>query len=655
MKKIFLLILLACTLQDTSIAQTVYAFTASATSSNSIPLGNTNNKRQGLYFPSDFPGAPSGNITKIYIKLGSSATANFTNLEIKMGSTALAAFTAGPFITAGMSTVFFAASHSVVPTTITGFPGDWMPITLTTPFYYDNTQNFILDVSQGGYSPGYSLPLNNTIPSSRTLYGNTTTGTGSLQARLYQLAIEISPANCTGTPDVATITGPAAPVCTGTSVALGVTGHSTGTTYTYKWQSRPAGSSGAFVDEPGATSPSYNATPTQSTEYQFITTCTSSSLSSTSLPFTVDVLQVPSASGINETHLGLAYDFNGINVQNASTLLWDFGDGNTSSSGSHTYVVGGNYTVTLTMTNSCGSANIQTNITATPNEPCTTPDKPTLSTENTIVCTGAPFDVEAEGYTLNLNISFQWQRSPAGMSTYTDINGETNTTLSTSDVEDVEYRLVSTCSSTGNITISDPISIQVIPVPKVVAPENVSVLQFQNAVFSTGSSVVNAPVNYRWQSQAVDATDWVYIVDNGNYRGALTSTLTVLSATIAQDGMKFRCVLEENGGCNFAPDISPAATLSVNRSTSVADRHQHTNITVYPNPVSGSELFIMSDTELPEGTRVSITDVTGRQLISESIDSKNAVNISALSAGNYYIRILNENNPAIHSLMFTKE
>jgi PKD repeat protein len=657
MKRLSLLAFLLCLFWESGIAQTIYAFTAATTANNAFPLASATNRRQCLYLASDFPTAPSGNITKIYIKAPNTTTGNFTTFEIKMGATMLTGLPAGPFITTGMTTVFTAAPHTTTPATISAATGDWIAFTLSTPFYYDNTQNFIVDMQQTGYSPGYSLPMNTGVAADRSLYGSATAATASNQARVYQLAIEIAPANCTGTPDVPTITGPSAPVCGGTSVSLTSSGHSTGTTYAYQWQSRPAGSTGAFTDEASGTTPNFNPSPMQSTEYQLVTKCTSSGMTSTSNKVTVNITPGPSISSISETHSGLAYSFSGVGVQNATSQTWDYGDGNTGSTGNHTYAAGGTYTVTLTATGTCGTTSRQLTITASPNVPCTTPAKPTILAPETAVCHNAAFELAAVGYTVNTNISFQWQRAIAGSGTFTDIPGATGVQLTTAETDDADYRLVSTCASTGNITMSDVATVSIIQPPKIDAPADVTVQQYENAIFITAGTQSNLPVNYRWQS-SINGTPWVYISDNGNYQGVNTRQLIVLNATIAQDGMMFRCVLEENGGCNFVPDISAVAVLRVNRTASVNDMGKDINFSVYPNPVSGSQLFINAEGLNTIKLEVSIIDMMGRILQKDVLDLRNnagAVNISNIPAGIYNIRLADTDSNTTRTLRFTKE
>lgn len=77
---------------------------------------------------------------------------------------------------------------------------------------------------------------------------------------------------------------------------------------------------------------------------------------------------LPSVDSISFTvNASNMYTFTGVNVMNASTYEWSFGDGNTSSSptATHTYTQAGTYTVTLTVSNDCGSVTVTKTITRT--------------------------------------------------------------------------------------------------------------------------------------------------------------------------------------------------------------------------------------------------------------------------------------------------
>ena len=175
---------------DTVFAQAPqYNYTPNSITNNAFPLNSSSsNCRQNLYYPADF-NAPSGTIDKIYIG-GIATSPTFTTLTIKMGPSALTTFTAGPFVS-GLTTVF---SNTVSPTLNAA---GWYEIFLTTPYSYDNTMNLIIEVSQAGFSGSGSSPCasNSAVPSTinRTLAGNATTGTGSLQARLMKMGFDISP------------------------------------------------------------------------------------------------------------------------------------------------------------------------------------------------------------------------------------------------------------------------------------------------------------------------------------------------------------------------------------------------------------------------------------------------------------------------------
>ncbi len=166
-----------------------------STIGNVSPFGTTGNTRkQWIFKPSNFlPAPPAGYITDIYFRVGSSpASSTYTNLMVRMGTTTLNTFVAGPFITAGTDTVFFASSHTVNIIS----SGPWLKITLQTPFFFNNSSNFLLDVSQGGYTSGITI-YQQTVTGT-CLYGPSGAATASVQDRLVEFGFEMVP----GTTDV---------------------------------------------------------------------------------------------------------------------------------------------------------------------------------------------------------------------------------------------------------------------------------------------------------------------------------------------------------------------------------------------------------------------------------------------------------------------
>ncbi|MDT8308056.1 MAG: T9SS type A sorting domain-containing protein [Bacteroidales bacterium] len=196
-------------------------------------MSNTNNKAQWLYYNSDFPTAPSGYIDKIYFRNVPSMLPvlwDFTDFQIKMGQTALTSLPSGPWVTTGMNTVFYANTFSAWP-----LPGDWTPVTLQTPFYYDNTQNVIVEASHYQYTVGFNVKVA-PLPG-RSLIGNIASMTGTAQNTLCEFGFDIS----LGSTDATLLRFPSVndTVCSGNqlvSVVLKNNGPPTMTSTTIQWK-----------------------------------------------------------------------------------------------------------------------------------------------------------------------------------------------------------------------------------------------------------------------------------------------------------------------------------------------------------------------------------------------------------------------------------
>lgn len=158
-------------------------------STTAIPfMSNTNNKAQWLFYHTDFSSAPSGYINKIYFRndvIMLPVLCNFTDFQIRMGQSTLTALPPGPWINTGMNTTFSANNFQVWPLT-----GNWIPVTLQTPFYYDNTKNFIVEASHASYSVGFMLMQ--ASMTARNLYGNITSLMANSQNYLCDLGFDIT-------------------------------------------------------------------------------------------------------------------------------------------------------------------------------------------------------------------------------------------------------------------------------------------------------------------------------------------------------------------------------------------------------------------------------------------------------------------------------
>lgn len=79
-------------------------------------------------------------------------------------------------------------------------------------------------------------------------------------------------------------------------------------------------------------------------------------------------------------------------------------------------------------------------------------------------------------------------------------------------------------------------------------------------------------------------------------------------------------------------------------------QNETNNALIYPNPASGS--FTLNIMDVSEGSNITICDIQGRTLLQQDIDkSKTIVDISSLSQGTYFIKILNHDHIIIKCII----
>jgi hypothetical protein len=267
------------------------------TSNNLYPLQSSNpNMCQFLFQPGDItPTAPTGVfITTIYLKpsnIGTFTSTTFTNLLIKIGSTTLTTLTSGTW-NSGLTTVLSAASYTISPTSTT-----WIPITLTTPFLYTGS-NFIIELSQMGYSGSGLNIAQGTASGARRMYGSASSASSTgADGSLITLGFDTAPANCAGTPLTPLITTaafPAAtPLCAGSTTVINASDPNlpiNGMAYQWQSSSTATGPWTNVVGGSGATTLAYTTPPVSTNTYfRIAATCTNSSITSNSNAFLVPV------------------------------------------------------------------------------------------------------------------------------------------------------------------------------------------------------------------------------------------------------------------------------------------------------------------------------------------------------------------------------
>jgi len=318
------------------------------TSNNVFPFRSTTNMVQWIYFPSDFtPAVPAGFINKLYIRvhptLGTNGVATYTNLTIKMGHTNATATFVGPWMT-GMSQVYFAANVS-----FNVILDSWVEIPLQTPFFYNATDNLMMEISQTNYVFGFYI-VNNSDSPNRRMWGTVgSTNSSGAGTGLMYMGFDLAPNNCSGTPNngVAAFTSAGNITC-GQTASFELQNASTGPGISYSWmRSTDNGATWTSFGTNATTATLSGATV--KTLVKCITHCSHSNESSISNTLTVNVSQIPISLGADTAICNNAAIQLSVASYNPAAVLWDDNSTNTM----RTVNSSGNYTVRVTHQNNC--------------------------------------------------------------------------------------------------------------------------------------------------------------------------------------------------------------------------------------------------------------------------------------------------------------
>lgn len=329
-------------------AQTPQYTSPNGTSNNVFPFRSTTNQVQWIYFPSDFtPAVPAGFISKLYVRvhpsLGSNGVATYTNLTIKMGHTNATATYIGPWMT-GMSQVYYAANVS-----FNTVLDSWVEIPLQTPFFYNATDNLMMEISQTAYVFGFYI-VNNADAPNRRMWGSVgnpnSDGAGS---GLMYMGFDMTPNNCTGSPNngVAAFTSSGTITC-GQPVSFELQNASTNPGISYTWlRSTDNGVTWTNFGTSAITATLTDATV--NTLVKCTTFCSHSNQSSESNTLTVTVRPVPLTLGPDTAICDNATIQLSVASYNPSAVLWD--DNTTGTT--RTVTDYGTYRVKVTHANNC--------------------------------------------------------------------------------------------------------------------------------------------------------------------------------------------------------------------------------------------------------------------------------------------------------------
>lgn len=180
-------------LAGVSMAQPPQYSTTQGSSNNIYPFGSStsNNKVQWLYVPTDFTiQPPTGQITKVFFRTwNGSYSATYTNFTIRIGMTSLTGLpTTNVFVT-GLTTAYVAASHVVATTPAY----TWFSVTLQNPIPYTTGTNLIFEIEHSGMSGSITANCQGTASTTRRIWGNygSATGTGNATSSFGDIGIDV--------------------------------------------------------------------------------------------------------------------------------------------------------------------------------------------------------------------------------------------------------------------------------------------------------------------------------------------------------------------------------------------------------------------------------------------------------------------------------
>ncbi len=243
---------------------------------------------------------------------------------------------------------------------------------------------------------------------------------------------------------------------------------------------------------------------------------------------------------------------------------------------------------------------------------------------------------------------------------YMGVNSDTLQILSAADtLNGLNLRCI--ISGPCDPTISAAIPIDIIIGPYINRdPIDDTVLPYVNAHFEVAGAG-NPLFSLYWQASTDNGATFVNINDNSFYSGSKAVRLTIINPTPALTGMKFRCILKsKDPNCGLLRDTSAVATLYVGNYNSVSDVNKGSfDITPYPNPVNGSELFVNA-ADLPVNkVYIKVFDKLGRSVYegAQTVSSSKILKVPVqnIAAGVYSMQVMGADRNLLGTSSFTKQ
>jgi len=257
----------------------------------------------------------------------------------------------------------------------------------------------------------------------------------------------------------------------------------------------------------------------------------------------------------------------------------------------------------------------------------------TTQPANIVACAGndASVSVVASG----TNISYQWQVSTNGGTTFTNITGATFATLSltsvNNDMNGYQYQVVVTGATCPSTITSNPVTLTVTSSANINAqPEDQTVCAGSDINFVAGAT----GISYQWQVSTNGGTTFTDVAD------ATTTTLSISNVTESMNNNRYRLAVFS---CGSTPIYTDAALLTVNSPASVSSQPSAIPKCVGENitlSVTASGTAISYQWQLSTNGGVSFENVAGANAATLTLN-----NLSVSQSGNIYHVVMNTAAP----------
>lgn len=486
---------------------------------------------------------------------------------------------------------------------------------------------------------------------SSTYSVNATTAENNYRYRL--IVTNACPSSDTSVAAVLTVTEPASisaqPVsqtlCSGNNASFSVTGNNVNA---YQWQVSTDGgvTFSSITSANAATLTLSNITASMNNnQYQVLVTgCAPAPINSSIVSLTVNSEAAISSQPLNQigcagSNVTFTATCTGTNI----TYQWEV-----STDGGITYSsISGETNSSLTITNitAANDNNRYRVIAVSSNCPGDAiSNGAILTVSNAAVINTQPADVSAcEGSNTTLianasgsGLSYQWQVSTDGGATFTNVNGQTNNSITINNINSTlngyQYHVVvnNTCSATG--AVSSAATLQVLNATSISnQPSDVNTCNNTSASFSIVAS--GTSISYQWQMSADGGVTYTDIA------GETNSSLSFATVTSSMNNNKYR-VLITSTSCNTV--TSNAATLSVSTPASIGSQPanvvvcENSNVTISAN-AQGTSIAYQWQVSTDGG--ITFTNINGAN--SPTLDLGN---VSASMNNNKYRLLITESN-----------